>query len=133
MNLDGLDQAATLSFRFAGWLFTWSWQVLLVLGIAWLGAKLDRSHNPVARYRVWLIAALVATLLPLLVMLGGWIRWPVPVATISWPAISVGDFRPTGFQSTMPDSPSRTWILVALFWWAGAAGSFLNWANSLRK
>ena len=61
-----VNQIVDLSRDLARLPITWSLQMLLVLAVAWLALKFDRSHSAATRYRVWLIAILVSAILPLL-------------------------------------------------------------------
>src|SRR6059036_474835 len=131
---NSMDQITTLSFALISWLFTWSWQALLLLFAAWLALKLGRSKSAALHYQVWLIATMATTMLPLLTALRQSVR--LPAATyISWPAVDISDFPPTALEVVQPvlAPPSLLWLILAAFWAVGAGVSLLKWGNSLRK
>src|SRR5262245_65408590 len=85
---DSADQIISLTAGVIHWLFTWSCQAFLLLGLAWVGLKLDRSRSATTRYRIWLIALLAVAALPLLSALNQRLRLQVAMGPL--PA---GDIR----------------------------------------
>src|SRR6185295_14398123 len=77
------EQIIGFSYDAIRWLFTWSWQALLVLGIAWVSLNLDRSRNATNRFRVWLVAAVIVSLLPILNLFFS--SLPAPVVPVTQP------------------------------------------------
>ena len=131
---NSMDQVMTLSFALISWLFTWSWQALLLLSATWLALELGRSNSAATHYRVWLIATLATAALPLLTALRQTVR--LPAATyISWPAVYMRDFPPTALEAVQPvlSPPSLLWPILAAFWAAGVGVSLLKWGNTLRR
>src|SRR5215510_22469 len=80
MGTGSVDQIISLTAGVIYWLFTWSCQAFLLLGLAWVGLKLDRSRSATIRYRIWLIALLAVAALPffsgLSQKLGLPVAWP---------------------------------------------------------
>src|SRR5262245_28230727 len=126
---------ATWSFDVIAWLFAWGCQALLLLGAAWVAAKLDRSDDPAARYRIWLIAAVAVAVIPWLVLLARSARVPAPAAFIAWPAIDVSDLHSVGDQAgrAAASTPSLVWPLLLLGWAAGVAACLFRWGRSLYR
>jgi beta-lactamase regulating signal transducer with metallopeptidase domain len=129
------DQIISLTAGVIHWLFTWSCQAFLLLGLAWIGLKLDRSRSAITRYRIWLIALLAVAALPLLGAFSQRLRLPVPPATFP-----VGDIGVIAIPVGVPQAarPAFSWPLIiwpALFvsWAAGVMISLLRLGNSLWK
>ena len=89
MGVDSADQIISLTAGMMRWLFTWSCQAFLLLGLAWVGLKLDRSRSATTRYRIWLIALVAVAALPLLSLL-----------TFHW-------------KATCLNPPEQAWMLMA--------------------
>ena len=101
MATNNIDQFISLSGDVIRWLLTWSWQLCLLLGVAWAVLKLDRSGSPVIRYRIWLIALLAALALPLLTTISH--RLNLPGAIAPFPLENIGDaskFAEVPFQNS---------------------------------
>lgn len=117
------------------WLFTWSCQSFLLLGLAWVGLKLDRSRSATTRYRIWLIALLAVAALPLLGALSQRLRLPAPLPT--FPVRDVGDITiPVGAQQAARPVFSWTsiiWPALFVLWVAGVMISLLRLGNSFWK
>jgi beta-lactamase regulating signal transducer with metallopeptidase domain len=129
------DQIISLTAGVIHWLFTWSCLAFLLLGLAWIGLKLDRSRSAITRYRIWLIALLAVAALPLLGAFSQRLRLPVPPATFP-----VGDIGVIAIPVGVPQAarPAFSWPLIiwpALFvsWAAGVMISLLRLGNSLWK
>ena len=129
------DQIISLFREMIHWLFTWSWQVFLLLGVAWAGLKLDRSRSATTRYRIWLIAILAVSALPLLSTLSHSLH--LPVALAPFPAGDTGDAAPpVGIPPQARPSfawPSIIWPVLFASWIAGVSISLIRWGNSLWK
>src|SRR5262245_66638504 len=106
----GLDQIVEASRDLVSLPVIWSWQMLLVLAVAWLAFKFDRSHSATTRYRVWLIALLVSAALPFLSAICR--SLPGPPLPPSLPADAT-DAMPTASTAGMP-VPTFSW--PSLFW-----------------
>jgi beta-lactamase regulating signal transducer with metallopeptidase domain len=129
------DPIISLTAGVIHWLFTWSCQAFLLLGLAWVGLKLDRSRSATTRYRIWLIAVLVVAALPLLGALSQRLRLPVPPAPFPTGNIDVITI-PVGAPSAA--RPAFSWssmIWPALFvsWAAGVMISLSRLGNSFWK
>jgi beta-lactamase regulating signal transducer with metallopeptidase domain len=135
MGVDSADQIISLTAGVIHWLFTWSCQAFLLLGLAWVGLKLDRSRSATTRYRIWLIALLAVAALPLLSALSQRLRLPVAMAPL--PAGDIGVIAvPVGVPQ--PPQPDFSWLPIiwpALFvlWVAGVIISLLRLGNSFWK
>jgi beta-lactamase regulating signal transducer with metallopeptidase domain len=129
------DQIISMTAGVIHWLFTWSYQAFLLLGLAWVGLKLDRSRSASTRYRIWLIALLSVAALPLLNVLSQRLRLPVAIAP--FPAEEVGVIAiPVGEPEAV--QPAFSWLSIiwpALFvsWVAGVMISLLRLSNSIWK
>jgi beta-lactamase regulating signal transducer with metallopeptidase domain len=130
-----LDQNISLTAGVIHWLFTWSCQAFLLLGLAWVGLKLDRSRSATTRYRIWLIALLAVAALPLLSALSQRLR--LPVAMAPFPAQDVGV---TAIPISVPQAvqpafswPSLIWPALFVLWVAGVMISLLRLGNSFWK
>src|SRR3954452_10856559 len=64
--MNSLNQIIDFSYDSIRWLFTWSWQAMLVLAVGWISLKVDRSRNATSRFRIWLSSIVVVALLPVL-------------------------------------------------------------------
>jgi len=117
------------------WLFTWSCQAFLLLGLAWVGLKLDRSRSATTRYRIWLIAFVAVAALPLLGALSQRLRLPGPPAPFPAGNISVIAI-PIGVpQAARPafSWPSIIWPALFVSWAAGVMISLFRLGNSFWK
>ena len=129
------DQIIYLTAGVIHWLGAWSCQALLLLGLAWVGLKLDRSRSATTRYRIWLIALLAVAALPLLSALSQRLRLPVGMAP--FPTGDIGVIAiPVGVPQAV--QPAFFWpsiILPALFalWVAGVMISLLRLGKSFWK
>jgi len=135
MGVVSADQIISLTAGVIHWLFTWSCQAFLLLGLAWVGLKLDRSRSATTRYRIWLIALLAVAALPLLGALSQRLRLPGPPATfpagdIGVIAIPVGEPQATGPAFTWP---AIIWPALFVSWAAGVMISLLRLCNSFWK
>src|SRR5215475_13336130 len=132
---DSADQIIYLTAGVIHWLFTWSCQAFLLLGLAWVGLKLDRSRRATIRYRIWLIALLAVAALPLLSALSQRLRLPVAMGPL--PAGDIGAVAiPVGvLQAARPafSWPSIIWPALFVFWVAGVIISLLRLGNSFWK
>jgi beta-lactamase regulating signal transducer with metallopeptidase domain len=135
MGLGSADQIISLTAGMIHWLFTWSCQAFLLLGLAWVGLKFDRSRSATIRYRIWLIALLAVAALPLLGALSQRLRLPGPPAT--FPAGDIGVIAiPVGVaQAARPafSWPSIIWPSLFVSWAAGVMISLLRLGNSFWK
>src|SRR5215468_8719450 len=121
MGVGNADQIISLIAGMIHWLFTWSCQAFLLLGLAWVGLKLDRSRSATTRYRIWLIALLAVAALPLLGALSQRMRLPAHLPT--FPVGDVGDIA-IPIDAPQAARPAFSWtsfIWPALFvsWVAG--------------
>lgn len=135
MGVGSADQIISLTAGVIHWLFTWSCQAFLLLGLAWVGLKLDRSRSATTRYRIWLIALLAVAALPLLGALSQMLRLPGAAAT--FPAGDIGVIAiPVGVpQAARPafSWPSIIWPALFVSWAAGVMISLLRLGNSFWK
>lgn len=133
--ISSIDQIISLSGDVMRWLLTWSWQVLLILGVAWAVLKLDRSRSPAIRYKVWLIALIAASALPLLTTISHSLRLPAVIvpfpAEITLDTPAVAEVREPARPAF--SWPSLGWPLLFILWAAGVTISLLRLANSLWK
>ena len=129
-----INQIVSLSHDAVGWVFTWSWQMLLVLTGAWLALAIDRSRSATLRYRIWLIAILLAAALPLLNVIcahlpGPIILAPLPiVSTAAPPRDPIVPAAAPGFWW-----PSLVWPALFATWVMGAVVSLGRLAVSFWK
>jgi beta-lactamase regulating signal transducer with metallopeptidase domain len=135
MGVGSADQIISLTAGMIHWLFTWSCQAFLLLGLAWVGLKLDRSRSATTRYRIWLIALLAVAALPLLGALSQRLRLPGPPAP--FPAGDIGVIAiPVGVpQAARPafSWPSIIWPALFVLWASGVIISLLRLGNSFWK
>jgi beta-lactamase regulating signal transducer with metallopeptidase domain len=134
--LNSIDQIIPFTSNVIGWLFTWSWQVFVLLGVAWVAIRLDRSKSATIRYRIWLVGVLAAALLPLLTLISHSLRLPTVIAPALLPAIDDGDLAALGrIETAPPDYPwsSLIWPILFSLWVAGMVISFVRLGNSLWK
>ncbi len=135
MGTGSADQIISLTAGVIHWLFTWSCQAFLLLGLAWVGLKLDRSRSATTRYRIWLIALLAVAALPLLSALSQRLRMPVALAP--FPAGDIGLIAvPVGIpQAARPafSWPSIIWPALFVLWVAGVMILLLRLGNSFWK
>src|SRR5262245_535759 len=135
MGVDSADQIISLTAGMMRWLFTWSCQAFLLLGLAWVGLKLDRSRSATTRYRIWLIAFVAVAALPLLGALSQRLRLPGPPAPFPAGNISVIAI-PIGVpQAARPafSWPSIIWPALFVSWAAGVMISLFRLGNSFWK
>jgi beta-lactamase regulating signal transducer with metallopeptidase domain len=135
MGWVSVDQIISLTAGVIHWLFTWSCQAFLLLGLAWVGLKFDRSRSATTRYRIWLIALLAVAALPLLGALSQRLRLPAPPAT--FPVGDIGVIPiPVGVPQVAQPAfswPSILWPALFVSWAAGALISLLRLGNSFWK
>jgi beta-lactamase regulating signal transducer with metallopeptidase domain len=115
------------------WLFTWSCQALLLLGVAWGWLKLNRSPSATTRYRIWLTAIIAVAALPALSAISRSLQLPAPL--ISFPVGEIGE-APASTDLPPDAPPSFSWaaiIWAALFalWIAGVVFSLFRLGSSL--
>src|SRR5262245_12550046 len=132
---DSADQIISLTAGVIHWLFTWSCQAFLLLGLAWVGLKLDRSRSATTRYRIWLIALLAVAALPLLSALNQRLRLqvamgPLPAGDIGAIAIPVGVPQAARVAFSWP---SIIWPALFVLWVIGVMISLLRLGNSFWK
>src|SRR5215510_13906707 len=129
------DQIISLTSGVIQLLFTWSCQAFLLLGLAWVGLKLDRSRSATTRYRIWLIALLSVAALPLLGALSQRLSLPGPPAPFPAGDISVITI-PVGVPQAAPPAfswPSIIWPALFVSWAAGVIISMIRIGNSFWK
>jgi beta-lactamase regulating signal transducer with metallopeptidase domain len=135
MGMGSPDQIISWTAGVIHWLFTWSCQAFLLLGLAWVGLKLDRSRSAITRYRIWLIALLAVAALPLLGALSQSLR--LPVAMAPFPAEDVGVIAvPVSIPQAARPAFSWTsiiWPALFILWVAGVLISLLRLGNSFWK
>jgi hypothetical protein len=133
--INSIDQVIAFGSDAIRWLFTWSWQALLLLGAAWVALRLDRSRSAAVRYKVWLIAVVAVAALPLLGALSQSLRLPAVITAPSFPlgypdgvvaGVGTGEAAPRAFSWT-----SLAWLLLCGGWAAGVTFSFFRLGNSL--
>jgi beta-lactamase regulating signal transducer with metallopeptidase domain len=135
MGMGSADQIISLTAGVMRWLFIWSCQAFLLLGLAWVGLKLDRSRSATTRYRIWLIALLAVAALPLLGALSQRLRLPGPPAPFPAGNISVIAI-PVGVPQVARPAfswPSIIWPALFVSWAAGVMISLLRLGNSFWK
>jgi beta-lactamase regulating signal transducer with metallopeptidase domain len=135
MGVGSADQIISLTAGVIHWLFTWSCQAFLLLGLAWVWLKLDRSRSATTRYRIWLIALLAVAALPLLGALSQRLRLPAPPAPFP-----VGDIGVIAIPVGVPQAarpafswPSIIWPALFVSWAAGVMISLVRLGNSFWK
>ncbi|HZS46931.1 MAG TPA: hypothetical protein VFC63_17790 [Blastocatellia bacterium] len=126
-----LHQLVFVSSRVIHWLFTWSWQILIVLSVAWMAIKLDRSKSAAVRYRIWLLSVLVVSILPLLSAITQSFHFEGVATPINWPTARFEDFGGTPPININAPAPSFSWlsmgwIVLLAIWAAGAIFSTLK-------
>lgn len=135
MGVGSADQIISLTAGVIHWLFTWSCQAFLLLGLAWVGLKLDRSRSATTRYRIWLIALLAVAALPLLGALSQRLRLPAP--PVPFPAGDIGVIAiPVGIpQDARPAFSwlSMIWPTLFVSWAAGVMITMFRLGNSFWK
>src|SRR5215216_5366661 len=104
--ISSINQVISLSGDVIRWLLTWSWQIFLILGVAWAVLKLDRSRSPAIRYKVWLVALIAASALPLLTTISHSLHLPSAIAP--FPAEIIGN-TPTFDEIREPTRPAFSW------------------------
>src|SRR5262249_13370166 len=133
LGTSSADQIIPFSAEAIHWLFTWSWQSFLLLGVAWAASKLDRSRSAVTRYRIWLIAILVVSALPLISALIHNLH--LPTAQAPFPVVDIGGASAPVSVSEVarPALPwtSIVWPLLCALWSAGVIISLLRLVHSL--
>jgi beta-lactamase regulating signal transducer with metallopeptidase domain len=134
-GVGSVDQIISLTAGVIHWLFTWSFQSFLLLGLVWVWLKFDRSRSATTRYRIWLIALLAVAALPLLGALSQRLRLPGPPAPIP-----VGDIGVIAIPVGVPQAarsafswPSLIWPALFVSWMAGVMISLLRLGNSFWK
>jgi beta-lactamase regulating signal transducer with metallopeptidase domain len=134
-GMDSADQIISLATGVMRWLFTWSCQAFLLLGLAWVVLKLDRSRSATTRYRIWLIALLAVAALPLLGALSQRLRLPGPPAPFPTGDIGVIATPVDVPQAAQPafSWSSLIWPALFAFWVAGVMISLLRLGKSFWK
>ena len=133
LGTSSADQIILFSGEAIHWLFTWSWQSFLLLGVAWVALKLDRSRSAATRYRIWLIAIIAVSALPLIGALIHNLR--LSIAQAPFPVLDIGAssapvIAPQVARSALPWT-SIIWPLLFALWLAGVIISLLRLVNSL--
>jgi hypothetical protein len=115
------------------WLFTWSCQAILVLGVTWTWLKLDRRQTSTTRYRIWLFAIMTTAVLPILTAFSRSLRLPITLTPFP-----VGDTANVSQLAGAPDAapPGLSWSSVVwpvLFaaWSVGVVLSFYRFGSSI--
>src|SRR4051812_72381 len=132
--VNSINQIISLSNDVMRSLLTWSWQVFFLLGVAWAWLKLDRSKSPAVRYRIWLIAIIAVSALPLLTLLSHTLHLPSAIAP--FPVEITGD--PLTFADMREPArpaiswPSLVWLILFALWAVGVIVTLLRLATSLR-
>jgi beta-lactamase regulating signal transducer with metallopeptidase domain len=131
-GIGSADQFISVSGEVIRWLFTWSLQTFLLLGLVWAWLKLDRSRSATTRHRVWLIAVLAVAALPLFGALSQRLRLPAPVVVFQFgeivPPVPVGEFRAARPAFSWS---SILWPALFIFWAAGVTISLYRLGGSL--
>jgi beta-lactamase regulating signal transducer with metallopeptidase domain len=132
-GINNLDQFISSSTALIYWLFTWSCQALLLLGIAWGWLKLDRSLNATTRYRIWLVAIIAVSALPLLGAISRSLHLPAPL--IPFPVGEIAQ-APTPGELRLSARPafswaSMIWPTLCTLWVAGVIFSLFRLGHSL--
>ena len=70
-----MTEALSLFERLGAYVLTWSWQVAVLVIVAWIAVRLDRRHRPRLRHSLWVSTLLFGLLLP-------WL--PEKIAAQSW-------------------------------------------------
>src|SRR5262245_31101344 len=123
MPMNSINRIISLSDDVIRWLLIWSWQVFLVLAVAWAVLKLDRSRSPAIKYKVWLIAIIAAAALPLLTTLSHSLHLPSTIAPFP---VEITGAAPTFAEIPDPVEPAFSWTslvspILFLLWAAGVA------------
>jgi beta-lactamase regulating signal transducer with metallopeptidase domain len=133
--INSIDHIISLSGNAIRWLLTWSWQVCLLLGVAWVVLKLYRSRSPAIRYRIWLIAIIAVSALPLLTTIshslhlsGAIAPFPVEWTAEAPPFADIQEVARPAFSW-----PSLVWPSLFALWATGVIVSLLRLGNSLWK
>ncbi len=135
MGVGSADQIISLTAGVINWLFTLSCQAFLILGLAWVWLKLDRSRSATTRYRIWLIALIAIAALPLLGALSQKLRLPVPQAAFPTGDIAVISIPVGALQAARPafSWPSIIWPALFVSWAAGVMILMIRLGNSFWK
>lgn len=135
MEANSIDHVISFSGDAVQWLLAWSWQTLLLLGVAWVAIKLDRSRSATTRYRIWLIALVAVSALPLLGLL--LYQLPTALSPSLFPALDTAGYVPRVPPETSEQSGisllSIGSVLVFAIWAGGVIVSFARLGNSLWK
>ncbi len=73
-----IDSPLLLLENASRFLLMWSWQALLLIGLAWLLCRFDRSRRASVRHQIWLFSLSAVALVPLLSFTGGWLPVDIP-------------------------------------------------------
>ena len=133
--IDSANQIIALSGDVIRWLLTWSLQVFLLLGGAWVVLKFDRSRSPAVRYRIWLVALIAVLALPLLTTISH--RLNLPGAIAPFQLESTGDASAVaevqGVAGRVFAWPSLVWPFLFALWAGGVIILLLRLCSSLWK
>ena len=132
MAINNTEQIISLSSQAIRFLLTWSWQSLLLLGVAWAWLKVDRARSATTRYRIWLIALLAVSALPLLNLLSRSLR--LPIAITSFPAGDIDVLVPVGMTQAAQQTfswSSIIWPTLCAIWITGVIISLFRLSHSL--
>lgn len=137
MEINSFDQTISFSTLLVGWLLTWSWQILLLFGVAWIALRFDRSRSATIRYRIWLIAIVAVSALPLLSLLIYSLKLPAAISPSLFPYIDTLDNVPI-VPTEQPEQPAISWlaigaVLLFTVWAVGVIISLARLGNSLWK
>ena len=137
METNSIHQVISFSGSLVRWLITWSWQILLLLAIAWIALKLDRSRSATTRYRIWLVALITVSALPLLNTLIYSLHLPSAISPSLFLTRNTGDFV-TIASAERPDQLRISWLsagtlLLLALWAGGVMVSFARLSSSLWK
>jgi beta-lactamase regulating signal transducer with metallopeptidase domain len=129
------DQLITSTTEAIRWLMAWSFQSFLLLSVAWIGLRLDRSRSAATRHRIWLIAVLAATALPLFNALSQSLRSPIVLESSPAKSVEVIDLAAGLMEVARPASSwtSILWPAIFVVWATGATISLLRLAGALWK
>ncbi|HKQ73950.1 MAG TPA: M56 family metallopeptidase [Blastocatellia bacterium] len=132
---DSVEQIISSTTEISRWLFIWSCQSFLLLSVAWVGLKLDRSRSAATRYRIWLIAILAVASLPLIGAFSQSVRSPVVLISVPVGGADVMAV-PEGIMNAAHPAfswSSIIWPTLFVLWITGAVISMLRLSKSLWK
>jgi beta-lactamase regulating signal transducer with metallopeptidase domain len=130
-----VEQIISSTTEVSRWLFIWSCQSFLLLGVVWAGLKLDRSRSAATRYRIWLIAVLAVASLPLISALSQSLRSPVVIIPVPLGGADVIAVPEGIMKAAQPafSWPSVIWPTFLVLWITGVVISTLRLGKSLWK